>query len=188
MASEPKQRLTIEEYLAFERQSETRNDYLDGEIVAMTGASRRHNRITLNVAFELEAQLGDRDCEVFANEMRLLTPTHLFTYPDIVVACEPIQFDDSELDTLLNPVLVVEVLSKSTEAYDRVTKLSHYRTIPSLAEVILVAQNKVHVEQLIRQIGTEWLFRESDQLDTSLELPSLGCTLDLLRVYRKVFK
>jgi Uma2 family endonuclease len=188
MASEPTQRLTVQEYLAFERQSEMKHDYLEGEIFAMTGASRSHNRITLNIAFALETQLEDRDCEVFANEMRVLTPTRLYTYPDIVVACDPLRFDDSELDTLLNPVLVVEVLSKSTEAYDRVTKLSHYRTIPSLAGVILVAQNKVHVEQLIRQTETEWLFRESDQLDMSLELPSLGCRLDLLKVYRKVFK
>lgn len=188
MASEPKQRLTIEEYLAFERQSETRNDYLDGEIFAMTGASRSHNRITLNIALALEMALGERDCEVFANEMRVLTPTHLFTYPDIVVACSPIQFDDSELDTLLNPALVVEVLSKSTEAYDRVTKLSHYRTIPSLSEVLLVAQDKVHVEQFIRQNETEWLFRESDDFEKSLELPSLGLNLDLRRVYRKVFQ
>src|SRR5262245_40057900 len=148
MASEPQQRLTIVEYLAFERQSEERHDYLDGENFAMTEASHNHNRITLNIALAIETAIGDRDCEVFANEMRVLTHSRLFTYPDIVVACGSIQFDDSELDTLLNPVLVIEVLSKSTEAYDRVTKLSHYRTIPSLAEVLLVAQDKVHIEQL----------------------------------------
>jgi Uma2 family endonuclease len=188
MASEPKQRLTIAEYLDFERRSETKHDYLDGDVFAMTGASRSHNRITLNIALALETEIGDRDCEVFANEMRVLTPTHLFTYPDVVVACSPLQFDDGEVDTLLNPLLVVEVLSKSTEAYDRVTKLAHYRTIPSLAEVLLVAQGKVHVEQYIRQGGTEWLLRESDDFDASLELPALGCSLDLSRVYRKVFK
>lgn len=187
MASEPRRRLTIESYLAFERQAETRHEYLDGEIVAMTGASRRHNRITLNIALALESQLEDRDCEVFVNEMRVLTPTRLFAYPDVVVACGPARFDDSEFDTLLNPILIVEVLSKSTEAYDRITKLSHYRSIPSLAEVLLVAQDGVHVEQLIRQPGNEWLFRESDDLETSLDLPSLGCRLDLRRVYRKAF-
>jgi len=188
MASDPQQRLTIAEYLAFERLSETRHDYLDGETFAMAGASRNHNRITLNIALALETALGDRDCEVFASEMRVVTPSQLFTYPDVVVACGPIQFDDSELDTLLNPVLVIEVLSKSTEAYDRVTKLSHYRTIPSLVEALLVAQDKVHVEQLIRQSGTDWLFRESDDLEASLELPSVSCDLNLRRVYRKVFK
>jgi Uma2 family endonuclease len=188
MATDPQRRLTIPEYLAFERRGEMKSDYLEGEIFAMAGASRQHNRITLNVALALETQLETRDCEVFASEMRVRTPTDLFTYPDVVVACGPARFEDSELDTLLNPVLIVEVLSKSTEAYDRVTKLAHYRTLPSLREVLLMAQDKVHVEQLVRQAGSEWLFREIDDLAASLELPSVGCSLSLRRVYRKVFE
>jgi Uma2 family endonuclease len=188
MATDPHRRLTIPEYLAFERQAETKNDYLEGEIFAMGGASRQHNRITLNVAVELETQLEDGDCEVFSSEMRVRTPTDLFTYPDVLVVCGPADFDDSELDTLLNPVLVIEVLSKSTEAYDRVTKLAHYRTIPALKEVLLIAQNKVHVEQLVRQASSEWLFREIDDLEAEVELASIGCVLRLRRVYRRVFK
>jgi Uma2 family endonuclease len=187
MATDPLRRLSIPEYLAFERQAETKNDYLDGEIFAMAGASRQHNRITLNLALALETQLEDRDCEVFASEMRVRTPTNLFTYPDVLVVCGPARFDDSELDTLLNPILVIEVLSKSTEAYDRVTKLSHYRTIPTLQEALLIAQDKAHVEQLVRQRGNEWLFREIDDLAADIELPSISCTLPLRRVYRRVF-
>ena len=188
MASDPLRRLSIPEYLAVERQAETKNDYLDGEVFAMAGASRQHNRITLNLALALETQLEERDCEVFSSEMRVRTPTNLFTYPEVLVACGPARFDDSELDTLLNPIVVIEVLSNSTEAYDRVTKLSHYRTIPSLQELLLVAQDKVHVEQLVRQTGNEWLFREVEDLESGVELPSIRCALTLRGVYRRVFK
>ena len=181
-------RLSIPEYLAFERQAETKSDYLEGEIFAMAGASRQHNRIVLNLALALETQLEERDCEVFTSEMRVRTPTDLFTYPDVVVVCGPARFDDSDLDTLLNPIVVIEVLSKSTEAYDRVTKLSHYRTIPSLQEILLVAQDKVNVEQLVRQTGSEWLFREVADLELGVELPSIRCALTLRRVYRRVFQ
>jgi len=187
MASDPLRRLSIPEYLAFERQAETKNDYLKGEIFAMAGASRQHNRITLNLVVALEAQLEDRDCEVFSSEMRVRTPTDLFTYPDVAVVCGPARFEDAELDTLLNPIVVIEVLSKSTEAYDRGTKLSHYRSIPSLQEALLVAQDQVHVEQFVRQSGNEWLFRELDDLAAEVELPSISCTLPLRRVYRRVF-
>jgi len=187
MASEPRPRLSIPEYLAFERQSETKHDYLDGEIFAMTGASREHNRITLNIAVSFEIQLEERDCEVFANEMRVRTPTNLLTYPDVIVVCGPESYDDSEVDTLLNPSVVVEVLSKSTETYDRNTKLSHYRTIPSLSDVILVAQNKVHVEHFHRQAREEWILREMNDLTQRLALPAIHCALELKRVYRRVF-
>ena len=187
MASEPRQRLTIPEYLAFERQSETKHDYLDGEIFAMTGASREHNRITLNIALSFETQLEERDCEVFANEMRVRTPTNLLTYPDVIVVCGPESYDDSEVDTLLNPSVVVEVLSKSTESYDRNTKFFHYRSIPSLSDVLLVAQNKVHVEHFHRRSREEWTLLEIDDLTQRLDLPAINCKLDLKRVYRRVF-
>src|SRR5436305_6324366 len=118
MAAEPRQRLTIPEYLAFERQSETRHEYLDGEVFAMSGASRRHNRIVLNVGKRLDSALEDRGCEVFVSDMRVRTPDNeFFTYPDVVAVCAEPRFDDSEVDTLLNPELIVEVLSRSTADY-----------------------------------------------------------------------
>jgi Uma2 family endonuclease len=134
MASDPKQRLTVQEYLTLERQSETKSDYLAGESFAMTGASRRHNLISGNIFADLHAQLSGTACEVYTGDMRVRTPTDLLCYPDIVAACGEPRFDDDEFDTLLNPTLIVEVLSKSTEAYDRLTKLDHYRGIPSLVE------------------------------------------------------
>jgi Uma2 family endonuclease len=187
MATDPQRRLTIPEYLAFERQSETRHDYLDGEIFSMAGASRNHNRITQNIATSLDLQLEERDCEVFASDLRVRTPRDLFTYPDVVVVCGPATFEDDEIDTLVNPTLIVEVLSSSTEAYDRITKLSHYRRIPSLKEVILISQDRVHIEHFLWQMGSEWIFRETDDLAERIALPSIGCELEIRRIYRRVF-
>jgi Uma2 family endonuclease len=187
MASEPKQRLTIQEYLTLERQSETRNDYWQGEMFAMTGASRRHNLISLNAAAALHAQLAGRDCEVYTNDMRVRTPDDLFTYPDVVAVCEEPQFGDGEFDTFLNPGLIVEVLSKSTEVYDRLTKLDQYRAVPSIAEIVLVAQERVHLEHWLRQGDGRWLLEELDDLGQTLDLPSIGCTLPLAAIYGKVF-
>jgi Uma2 family endonuclease len=184
MASEPRQRLTIQEYLALERESETRHEYLDGEMFAMAGASRRHNRIVLNVGSRLDSELKERGCEVFVSEMRVRTPsTRFFTYPDVVVACDELKFDDAELDTLLNPVLIVEVLSRSTQDYDRGTKFAQYRSIPTLAEYVLVAQDWVHVEHHLRQASDGWLMTELDDPVQTLELPSIGCRLPLRDIY-----
>lgn len=188
MATDPQRRLTIPEYLAFERQSETKHDYLDGEIFAMAGASRKHNRINQNIATSLDIQLEERDCEVFASDMRVRTPRDLFTYPDVVVVCGPATFEDDEIDTLVNPTLIVEVLSSSTEAYDRITKLSYYRMIPSLRELILVSQDRVHLEHFLWQKDSEWIFRETDDLAGRIVLPSIGCELEIRRIYRKAFQ
>jgi Uma2 family endonuclease len=187
MATEPKPRFTPDEYLVYERQSETKNEYLNGEILAMSGASRRHNRIVLNIAFSLDRQLKGRACEVYAHDMRLRAPAaKLYTYPDVVVACGEPRFEDSELDTLLNPVLIVEVLSKSTEGYDRGAKFEHYRTLPSLSEYLLVAQGRIHVERFLRETD-HWVLTETDELASTIELPSIGCTLALADVYDRVF-
>jgi Uma2 family endonuclease len=187
MASDPKQRLTVQEYLTLERQSETKSDYLAGEMFAMTGASRKHNLIVTNVLASLHPQLADRACEVYASDMRVRTPSGLFTYPDVVAVCGEPRFDDIEFDTLLNPTLIVEVLSRSTEAYDRLTKLDHYRGIPSLAEVVFVAQDRPRVEHWLRQDDGRWLIEEIDDLGRNLALPSIGCELPLRTIYRRVF-
>jgi Uma2 family endonuclease len=186
MASEPRQRLTLQEYLTLERQSETKSDYLNGEMFAMTGASRPHNLICLNVAASLHAQLRTRSCEVYNSDMRVRTPDDLFTYPDVVAVCGEPQFDDSELDTLLNPTFIVEVLSKSTEVYDRLTKLDQYRAISSLAEILLIAQDRPHVEHWLRQGDGLWLLEEVDDLGRTLDLPSIGCRLSLEEIYQRV--
>jgi len=185
MATDPKPRFSPDEYLARERESEGKSEYLAGEIFAMTGASRRHNRIVLNIAFSLDRQLKGKGCEVFVSDMRVRI-ADLYTYPDVVVACGDPRFEDSELDTLLNPVLIVEVLSKSTEDYDRGTKFAHYRTIPSMSEYLVVSQGHIHIEHSVRETD-RWVLTETDELASTLELPSIGCTLELADVYDRVF-
>ena len=188
MATDPRQRLTIQEYLAFERQSEIKHDYLEGEIFAMNGASRLHGLITGNLFGEIRNQLKGRPCEVYAESMRVRTPDDLFTYPDVVAVCGEPQFDDTEFDTLLNPMLIVEVLSPTTEGYDRGLKSSRYRSIPTLVEYVLVAQDRCHVEHLVRQTdGGHWLLEEIPELGGILELPSIGCRLPLTEIYDRVF-
>lgn len=186
MATDPKQRLTIQEYLALERQAETKSDYLDGEMFAMSGASREHNLISGNVFAALHTQLAEDTCEVYASDMRLRTPDHLLTYPDVVVVCGEPRFGDSELDTLLNPTVIVEVLSKSTESYDRLTKLDHYKRISSLAEILLVAQERPRVEHWVRQGDGRWIVEDIEDLGATVELPSIRCELSLETMYRKV--
>jgi Uma2 family endonuclease len=185
MASEPRQRLTIAEYLALERESETRHEYLDGEIFAMSCPSRIHGVLAGNVFGHIWTQFRGRDCEVHQESRRVRTPSGLFTYPDVVAVCGEPKF--GELDTLLNPVLIVEVLSPSTQDYDRGTKFAHYRSLPTLAEYVLVAQEQVHVEHHLHQRGDGWLMTELDDLAQTLELPSIGCRLTLAEIYERVF-
>lgn len=187
MSSQPKTRFTPEEYLAIDRQSEQKNQYFDGEIFVMTGASRRHNLISVNAASSLNTQLADRECEVYASNMRVkVNPTGLYTYPDVVVVCDPPQFEDKEIDTLLNPIVIIEVLSKTTEGYDRGDKFEHYRSIESLSEVVLIAQDKHHVEHYRRQKDSQWLLSETNSLQDKIMLRSINCELSLSNIYRKV--
>jgi len=190
MASEPHQRLSIQEYLALERDSEIRHEYLDGEMFAMAGASRKHNRIVLNLGSGLDSALEERGCDVFVTEMRVLTPdSKFFTYPDVVAVCGEPRFADTEVDTLLNPDVIIEVLSPSTEDYDRGPKFAHYRSIPSLKEYVLVSQHRIRVEHHVRQPTGNWLpLAELDDLGQTLELSSVGCRLSLAAIYRRIFK
>jgi Uma2 family endonuclease len=190
MTSQPKPTcLTPEEYLAVERQNEYKSEYMDGEMVAMVGASRRHNIITFNVAGELHRQLEGRPCEGYANDMRVRIVSrreYAYTYPDVVVVCGEPQFEDGHLDTLLNPTVLIEVLSESTEKYDRGKKFSFYRTIESLAEYVLVAQDEFRVEEYVRQPDGRWLLSDYRSLDAVVELASIQCTLALREVYAKI--
>lgn len=185
--SEPKTLISPAEYLALERRATVRSQYLEGEIFAMAGASRRHNLICLNTASELRDQLRERECEVYSSDMRVhIQATGLYTYPDVVVVCGEPDFEDTELDTLLNPTLIVEVLSKSTADYDRGMKFEHYRTLPSLREVLLVAQDEPHLVHYQRRDDSTWLLSEFRGTDGSLSLPAIEAQLDQAEIYAKV--
>ncbi len=147
MASIPKARMTSEQYLAQERKAEFRSEFYLGETFAMAGASRPHNLVCTNLVRRLAEQFDHRDCEVYQGDMRVkISQTGLYVYPDVVVACEQPEFEDAQLDTLLNPRVLIEVLSKSTESYDRGTKWRHYQSLPSLREYLLVSQASALVE------------------------------------------
>ena len=187
MSSVPKRRLSPGEYLAIERKAEFKSEYFDGEMFSMSGASREHNLIGWNIGGELRPQLRDRDCEAYIGDMRVkVSSTGLYTYPDVVVVCGERQFEDAEVDTLLNPKVLFETLSKSTEGYDRGKKSEHYRSIPSLAEYVLIAQDKPHVEHYVRQPDNQWLLSETDRLEDTILLPSIQCTLRVAEIYLKI--
>ncbi len=178
--------ITPEEYLDLEREGTTKNEYRDGDIFAMAGASRAHVLITANIAGELRSRLKGRTCEVYPIDMRVrVRQTTLFTYPDVVVVCGEPRFEDDVFDTLLNPTLIVEVLSPSTEAYDRGEKFARFRQLASLREYVLVAQKEVHVERYLRQ-GTQWVPSEFRSLDDVLRLLSINCELPLREIYERV--
>lgn len=187
MSRQVKTFITPEEYLAIERAAEYKNEYVSGEIFAMTGASRKHNLIVANIVRTLGSQLLGKPCEVYPGEMRVKAPAaRSYVYPDVVVVCGEPQFEDDYLDTLLNPGLVVEVLSKSTESYNRLAKSAYYRTIESLVEYLLVAQEEYRVEQYVKQADGRWLLSDVRLLDSVIELKSIGCSLALHDLYDRI--
>ena len=187
MSSQVKVYYTPDEYLALERKAEYKSEYFNGEIFAMTGASRKHNLVAGNVFAALHPQLRKRPCEIYPSDMRVkVSPTGLYTYPDVVIVCGEPMFDDEQKDTLLNPTLLVEVLSKSTASYDRGEKFEHYRKIKSLAEYLVIAQDKYHVEQYTRQSDNRWLLSETDDPQKTIRLSSIECDLALADIYDKV--
>jgi Uma2 family endonuclease len=187
MSSQPIPRLTPEEYLTLERQAEFKSEYYAGEVFAMAGASARHALIVTNLVRELSTQFKRRPCNVYSNDLRVrISATGLYTYPDVVVVCGEPQWADDQKDTLLNPTLIVEVLSESTKDYDRGGKWEHYRRLESLTEYVLVAQDKVHVEHYIRQADNQWLLSETNDVADTIHLPSIRCELALTEVYDKV--
>lgn len=187
MATKPKPYLTPEEYLAFEREADVKHEYYAGEIFAFAGASEEHNLIAGNVYAGLHAQLRKRPCKVYPSDMRVrVSPTGLYTYPDVTVVCGDARFDDEQADTLLNPILVVEVLSPSTEEYDRAGKFEQYRKLDSLQAYLVIAQDRNHVEHWARQSGHQWLLTETDSAEDTIELPSIACRLVVADIYEKV--
>ena len=178
--------LTAEDYLKLERSASYKSEFHDGQIYAMTGASRKHNLITVNIAGELRSQLKKRPCEAYINDMRVkAAEAPSYHYPDITVVCGKPQFEDGQMDTLLNPTLLIEVLSPSTEAYDRGGKFAHYRKIPTLREYLLVMQDQPSIERYQRQ-GEVWILSEAVGLEASVPMESIDCILSLREVYDKV--
>ena len=177
---------TPQEYLALERKAKTRSEYVNGEIYAMAGASREHNLISLNVGSELRSQLRKRPCETYTNDMRVrVKPTGLYTYPDVVVVCGHPRFEDAESDTLVNPTVIAEALSPTTEGYDRGGKFAHYRYVDSLQEYVLIAQERMQVDHFAR-MGQQWLLTSYSRPDEILSLPSIDCAVPLSEIYARV--
>jgi len=188
MAAPARTFITPEEYLAGERASDTKSEYFRGEVFAMGGASREHNLIALNTGSVLRAQLRGKPCKAYVADMRVkVSASGLYTYPDVTVACGEPQFEDANFDILLNPTLVIEVLSESTEAHDRGNKFAQYRCIESLQEYVLISQDRCRVERFVRQPnGREWLYSEWSDPADAIELGAIGCRLSLVEVYERV--
>ena len=179
--------VTPEEYLAIERTAQTKSEYFRGEMFAMVGASREHNLIAGNVSRQAGNQLRERPCEVYQSDMRVkITPTGLYAYPDVVIVCGEPNFEDAHVDTLLNPTVLFEVLSESTENYDRGKKFEHYRRLQSLREYVLIAQDTFHVEKFTRQQDGRWMLWETYDSEDSVQLESIGCELPVQEIYAKV--
>ena len=178
--------LAPEEYLALERKATIKSEYVNGQMYAMSGASRAHNLICLNIGGELRTQLKERACEVYTNDMRVrVTVAGLYTYPDVLVVCEEPRFEDDSFDILLNPTVLFEVLSPSTEAYDRGAKFGYYRQLDSMQEYTLVSQDLMRVEHYLRH-NEQWILTEFGSLDDVVGLTSIDCELPLREIYAKV--
>lgn len=174
MSTSAVKRYSIDEYMAMERASETKHQYYDGESFAMVGASSPHNLVAGNLARELGNLLRERPCLVYPSDMRVVCPTGLGTYPDVSVVCDHPVFEDGHNDALLNPLVLIEVLSPSTEAFDRGKKFEHYESIPSLREYLLVAQDRVSIAQYSRKdLNESWSLTMITDLSSDLNSTAL---------------
>ncbi len=183
----PQPRLTPEEYLAIERQAERKSEYYPERMEMMAGASRDHNLIVGNLVRVLGNQLLDSQCNVYPSDMRVSVPKMVvYTYPDVVVTCGEEEFADGNVDILLNPIVIIEVLSKSTEAHDRGRKFEYYQQIPSLMTYVLVSQVPYKVEVYVRQTENLWLYSANTDPEGVVTLEAIKCELSLQDVYRKV--
>ena len=187
MIAQPKPALSEEAYLASERISSIKHEYYNGHIYAMSGGKEPHNLIAGNTLASLHSQLRRKPCRVYPSHMRVkVLRTGLNTYPDIVVICGQPQFTDAIRDTITNPAIIIEILSPSTERYDRGMKFQNYRTIDTLQDYILIAQDHHHIEHYIRQQNGQWLLEEVTNLDEEIHIQSIECMLRLDDVYEKV--
>lgn len=187
MSALPKSYVTIDEYLSLEESSELRHEYIDGEVLAMTGGSRKHNRIAGNVLRALGERLDEKGCELYINDVRVkIQDTGAYMYPDVVIVCGEEDVDDYRGEHLLNPIILIEVLSESTESYDRGMKWAHYKRIQSLQEYLVVSQSHPYVEQYTRLEDNSWRYVTYEGLDDTIDLSSVALELSMRALYRKV--
>ncbi len=178
--------LTPEQYLEIERAAETKSEYHDGQMYAMSGGTRRHSLLAMNFGAELRQALKHRQCFVFTSDLRVGAHRRSYMYPDLSVVCGESLVEGAFDDILSNPTVLVEVLSKSSEAYDRGFKFNRYRTIDSLAEYVLVSQDEARVQVFKRQPSGQWLMTDYSGLDSSCRLESLDCSIPLAEIYERV--
>ena len=185
--AEPVKRLSVSEYLELERSADFKSEFYDGEMFAMAGGSPQHSQIAANFIQAIGPRLAARPCVAYTSDLRLkVEATGLLTYPDVSVVCGPLELAPGTDDTVVNPTIIVEVLSDSTEAYDRGKKFENYRQMPSLQEYLLVSQKEPRVEQFMRQSNGQWLLRDAAGMDATLTLPSLDIVMSLAEVFAKV--
>ena len=178
---------TEEEYLAQEETAEDKSEYLDGEIIPMTGGFTNHNRLAGNVYIALNLALPEQEYDVFIGDVRLWVPkVRLYTYPDVMVILGKPEYHNNRTDMITNPQVIVEVLSKSTKNYDRGDKFKLYKTIPSFREYILIDQTQINVEQYSKTENKRWLYSEYDEEDTALVFNSFQLEVPLSAIYKKV--
>ena len=187
MSAVPKRKLTAAEYLTVERRAEFKSEFFAGEMFTMAGASREHNRLKENLIVELGTRFRGGSCQTYSSDQRVLVnSTGLYTYPDIVILCGPGVYDPADRDTLTNPTTIIEVLSESTERYDRGAKFRNYQQIPSLREYVLVAQDEPVCERFLRQADGSWALVSFVGLDATLVLLSAPAEIPLADVYAGV--
>lgn len=187
MTAQPKRSITEEEYVAFEESSDRKHEYYQGDMYAMTGGTEPHNLLAGNTYASFHAQLRRRECRVYTSDQRIkVMATGLHTYPDVTVVCGHPQFVAGSRLTVTNPTVIVEVLSPSTERYDRGMKFRHYRMIPSLQDYILISQDDHRIEHYMRQDTDIWQLHEAVGLQTQITVRSITCVLTLEDVYEKV--
>lgn len=178
--------MTVEEYLAFEEKSRIKHEYMNGEIFAMAGVKRNHSLISSNLNYRLQSQLENSNCEVHIADFRVQVNDDHYVYPDGIVVCGEVKLADDVFDTLTNPTVIFEVLSKSTERRDRHEKKDDYIQIPSLQDYVLVSQNKIQVEHFARKSTKQWDFTIHTEIDDILQLNSIKCQISLAQIYQRV--
>jgi Uma2 family endonuclease len=182
-----RQSLSENDYLTRERAAQVKHEYVNGELIAMAGASPQHNVVASNIAGVLREQLRNRPCLVLPSDQRVFVPaTGLYAYPDVTVVCGRPEFHAKDDWILLNPVVIFEVLSESTEAFDRGAKFAHYRHLDSLAEYVLVAIGERRVEHYRRVASAQWMLTSHETPDAAVALPALGLDLPLAQIFEKL--
>ena len=183
-APDPPQ-VSVQEYFEIDRNSDIRYEYVEGKLIPMPGTTPKHNRVSINFTTYFDSAFAERDCEVYVESIRLRVSADHYRYPDVIAVCGEARFDEENPPCLLNPGVIIEVLSPSTQAIDRGDKLAEYRQMPSLTDYVMVAQDRVFVTHCVRLSPTEWKLTDYSALKDTLKFESLGVTMTLQQIYRK---